>query len=248
MPDEVVDDGDFFGQQQLDVGQVRDRRCGARVRELLLDVAHRVVAEVAGEAAAEARQPGPQRDLEALLECCDEFERIAFVRLDDLAVASRPRCDTPLRAQQRARRQADERIAAEALAADHRFEQEAELRAVALALRELEVERERRFEVGEAPRRSAECGCSLASPRLLNSSSVMFRSCTWSGRGVRRTKRGVARAVGAFVDISTMIDTDRRRRFPSARAAGFQRTVVLCGVHGGRNQADAAKPDRRKNA
>jgi hypothetical protein len=46
------------------------------------------------------------------------------------------------------RRQADEGIAAEALAADHRFEQEGVLAGV-LALGQLQVQRERRFEVGE---------------------------------------------------------------------------------------------------
>ena len=60
----------------------RGRRGQAR-----LDVAHRVVAEVAGEAAAEARQPGPQRDAEALLVGGDEIERVAVVGLDDAAVA-----------------------------------------------------------------------------------------------------------------------------------------------------------------
>ena len=72
-------------------------------------------------------------------------------RLDDDAVgddlgreAARPH--------QRARRQADERVAAEALAADDRFEQEAQLAAVrsaAARVGELEVQRQRRLEVGE---------------------------------------------------------------------------------------------------
>ncbi len=80
-----------------------------RLRELRLDVAHRVVAEVAGQAAAKARQPGPQRDLEALLVGGDEVERIAVVRSRRPRRRSRPRCRTEAaRAQQRARRQADE--------------------------------------------------------------------------------------------------------------------------------------------
>jgi hypothetical protein len=51
-----------------------------------LDVAHGVVAEVAGQSAAEARQPRPQRHLEALLVGVDEVQRVAFVRFDHLFV------------------------------------------------------------------------------------------------------------------------------------------------------------------
>ena len=100
------------------------------LREPGLDVAHRVVAEVAGQAAAEARQPGPQRHLEALLVAGDEVERVAVVGLDDLAVGDHLGAKA-VRAQQRARRQADEGVAPEALAADHRLEQEAVLAAAA---------------------------------------------------------------------------------------------------------------------
>ena len=72
-----------------------------------------------------------------------EVQRVAFVTLDDAAAildldARAAGADADLR------RQADERVAAEALAADDRFEQER----VAL-LRELEVERQRRVEIGE---------------------------------------------------------------------------------------------------
>ena len=143
---EVVDDRDFFGQQQLNVGQVEI--VGRRgVRELLLDVAHRVITEVAGETAAETRQARTRRDFEALLILLDERERIAFIRLDDVAVRDDLRLAV-LHAHGRAGRQPDERVAPEALAAHDGFQQE-RVRAVALGLRELEVERERRFEVGE---------------------------------------------------------------------------------------------------
>ena len=69
-------------------------------------------------------------------------------RLDDLAVGH----DLGAKAggaQQRPRRQADERIAAEALAADHRLEQEAVARRVGRMPAQLQVQRERRLEVGE---------------------------------------------------------------------------------------------------
>ena len=57
------------------------------MRKLLLDVAHRVIAEVTREAARETRQPRALRHLEAPLELLNEFERIALVRFDHLAVA-----------------------------------------------------------------------------------------------------------------------------------------------------------------
>ena len=72
-------------------------------------------------------------------------------RLDHLAVGD----DLGLRigaeaarAQEGARRQADEAVAAEALAAHHGFQQEAEL-AAALGMGQLQVQRQRGFEVGE---------------------------------------------------------------------------------------------------
>jgi hypothetical protein len=51
-------------------------------------------------------------------------------------------------ADQRTRGQPDERVAPETLAAHHGLQQE-RIRAAALGLRELQVQRERRFEVGE---------------------------------------------------------------------------------------------------
>ena len=52
-------------------------------------------------------------------------------------------------AQQRARRQADEAVAPEAFAADDRFQQEAEF-ASAFGMGQLQVQRERGFEIGES--------------------------------------------------------------------------------------------------
>ena len=147
---EVVDHRQLLALQQQDVGAAQ--RVGrAALLQLLLDVAHRVVAEVAGQAAAEARQAGPQRHLEALLVGRDEVQRVAARCLDHLAVGD----DLGQRlgaeaagAQQGARRQADEAVAAEALAAHHRFQQEAVAAAV-LGVGQLEIEGQRGFEVGE---------------------------------------------------------------------------------------------------
>ena len=140
---QVVDHRELLGLQQQDVGRVEAAGLG-RPGEPGLDVAHGVVAEVACEPAAEARQARAQGDLEAALVGLDEVERVALVRLDDAAVGhdlGRP----PGGLHAGARGQADEGVAAEALAADDRFQQEA----LRLPAGELEVQRQRRLEVGE---------------------------------------------------------------------------------------------------
>ena len=112
--------------------------------ELRLDMADGVVAEAADEPAGEARQPGQRRGAVAREILSHELERIGRVGLlrDALAVDDEhlvPADDDP-----RLRRQADERVAAEAFAALHGFEE--------IRVRpggELEVDRERRVEVGE---------------------------------------------------------------------------------------------------
>ena len=142
-PGQVVDDGQLLGLQQLDVGRA-DAAGLAHAVQLLLDEAHGLVAEVAGQAATEPRQPRAQGRLEAGLDLGDEVQRVALVRLhhptvgDDLAAL-------PRGTQQRAGRQPDEGIAPEALAAHHRLQQ----KAVAAASSELQVQRQRGFEVGK---------------------------------------------------------------------------------------------------
>ena len=119
--------------------------------QLLLDVADRVVAEVTGQAAAKTRQPRPQRHLEALLVGGDEVQWIAARAFDHRGVLHHfGQCVRPeaAGAQQRARRQADEAVAAEAFAADHRLQQEAVLACVP-GVGQLEVQGQRCFEVGE---------------------------------------------------------------------------------------------------
>ena len=122
----------------------RPSGCGRRATgELRLDVAHRVVAEGAGEPAAESRQPRTRRHAVAAQERADEVERVAVVPLDDgAAVVDLDR--RAARADAHPRRQADERVAAEALAAHDGLEQER-----VLLVRELDVERQRRVEIGE---------------------------------------------------------------------------------------------------
>src|SRR5450755_1852118 len=142
---QVVDDGKFLGEHEQNVGNVGKLRRGRRrgSGELRLDVPHGVVAEIAGETAAEARQTRLRRGAVSLQEIADERQRIAVVVLDDATVV----LDFDLasaRTQTQLRRQADERITAEALAADHRFQQER----IAL-VGELEVQRQGRIEIRE---------------------------------------------------------------------------------------------------
>ncbi|KAG1243018.1 hypothetical protein G6F65_022685 [Rhizopus arrhizus] len=79
-------------------------------------------AEVAGQAAAKARHARAQGDLETALVLLDEGQGIAFVRFHDLAVVQHFR-QGAAGADHRAGGQADERIAAKALAAHHGLHQ-----------------------------------------------------------------------------------------------------------------------------
>jgi hypothetical protein len=147
---QVVDDRQLLALQQQDVGAAQGVGRAA-LFQLLLDVAHHVVAEVAGQAAAEPRQARTQGHLEAALVGRDEVQRVALGALDHLAVGDHLGHRVGAEAggaQQRAGGQADEAVAAEALAAHHRFQQEA-VAAVALGVGQLQVQRQGGFEVGE---------------------------------------------------------------------------------------------------
>jgi hypothetical protein len=114
------------------------------LRESGFDVAHRVVAEGADQAAAEARQAGQVGHLEARHELGNEAHRVAVVASLGDAVAAEHHDRALDHRDARAGSQADEGIAAEALAALHRFEQ------VGVGVvGQLEVDRQRRVEVGE---------------------------------------------------------------------------------------------------
>ena len=100
------------------------QRIGVRaLRQLLLDVAHAVVAEVTDQAAIEARQTGDGRDVIAR-ELLDEGQRVSLSRLSDLDAVDGTHADlVAVHAQHGARRQADDRVAAPFLAALHGFQQ-----------------------------------------------------------------------------------------------------------------------------
>src|SRR6185369_17156083 len=98
---------------------------------------HDVVTEYTGEAAAEARQVGQGGCTKASPVRLDEGERIAVEGLLDTGVVEHFDA-TAAGAKAHLRRQADERIAAETLAADHRLEQERIAR-----VGELQIQRQR---------------------------------------------------------------------------------------------------------
>ncbi|MCY1280533.1 hypothetical protein D9M70_293200 [compost metagenome] len=93
------------------------------VGQALLDIAHAVVAEIAHQAAVEARQAGDGRHLVAFLEVFDEGQRVFAVVAFHLDVID---ADTDLRAmgaEHGAALQADDGVAAPLLAALHGLQQ-----------------------------------------------------------------------------------------------------------------------------
>ena len=139
---QVVHHGQLFGQHQQDVGGAY--RVGLlRGGQAALHVAHGVVAEVAHQAAGKARQAGDGRGVEALAELFDEGKRVALVAFDHLVAVFHLHA-VALHAEAGGGRQADEGVAAGALAAYHRFQQ------VGVGLvGQLQVHRQRGVQVGE---------------------------------------------------------------------------------------------------
>jgi len=121
---QVVDHRQFFALQQQDVGAAQGVG-RARGFELLLDVAHRVVTKVAGQATAKTRQARTQRDFETFLIVRDEIQRIGARGFHHRAVGHHLGAHLSAKAHgahQRAGRQADEAVAPKTLATDHRFQ------------------------------------------------------------------------------------------------------------------------------
>jgi len=115
-----------------------------RPRKPPLDVAHRVVAEVADESPAETRQAGLRSRLEAGLILLDELQRVGGLRAARQLAALEFAALVAAHFETGFSCEPDERITAETLAADDRFEQVG-VRPVG----ELEVNRQRGIEVGE---------------------------------------------------------------------------------------------------
>ena len=145
---QVVDDRQFFGLQQQDVGASHGVGWAA-VLQLFLDVAHRVVAKVTGQSATKARHARAQGHFESLLIAGNEVQRVAVVGFHHHAVGH----DLGVRfvaktigTQQGACWQPNEAVAAKALAAHHRLQQKTVLAAV-LGEGEFEVQRKGGFQV-----------------------------------------------------------------------------------------------------
>ncbi len=156
---EVVDHRQLLGEHQQDVGRAEGVFLFG-FGQARLDIAHRVVAEVTGQAAGEARQAGQRRDLEAGLILADEIQRIVRF-LGGFAGGSGQRDLLAAHRDARLGRQADEGITPEAFAALHRFQQVGER-----FVGELEIERQRRVEVGEGLRDQRDAVVALAGKGL----------------------------------------------------------------------------------
>ncbi len=189
---EIVDDDQFLGQQEQDVGNRRKRgRCRRRRGgEPPLDVTDRVVAEHPGKTAAEARQSRRRRRAVTAQERGDERERVAFMALDDRTVVFYFDRGA-VRADARSCRQSDERVAPEALAADDGFEEE-RVRLVG----ELHVQRQRRVEIRERleDERNAVMalrgeGAEIAFVHDASTIGASTRGATSAGRWTRATPR-----------------------------------------------------------
>jgi hypothetical protein len=140
-------DRDLLRDQQQDVGRadlVLLGRLTGHGGEAPLDVAHGLVAEVAHQPAAEARELRVLRHLEPREYVVDGGERILDAPPGGDALPVVLGAGVAAHLDPRARRQPDERVAAEPLAADDRLEQVA-VRPVG----ELEVDGQRGVEIGE---------------------------------------------------------------------------------------------------
>ena len=129
---QVVDHGQFFALQQQDV---RTAQAVGRAGffQLLFNVAHRVITEIACQTTTKTRQARPQGDLEALLVSGHKIQRVAGGSFDHRAITHDFGLGISAKAagaQQGARGQANKTVAAKSLTTDHGFEQKAVLAAV----------------------------------------------------------------------------------------------------------------------
>jgi D-serine deaminase-like pyridoxal phosphate-dependent protein len=94
-----------------------------RARQAGFDIADGVIAEATDQTTAEARQAGGRRGAKALHVLADEVERVGVVFAFGDAIAVENQYLMRIDDDPRRTGQADDRVAAKALAALHRFEQ-----------------------------------------------------------------------------------------------------------------------------
>lgn len=112
--------------------------------QALFHVTHAVVAEIPHQAAIEARQARDGRHVVARLERFDEGQRVLHIVAFDLDAVMGDADVIVMHPQDRAARQADDRVTAPLFTALHRFQQ------VGIGLvGQLQVDRQRRIEVGQ---------------------------------------------------------------------------------------------------
>ncbi|MNH04865.1 hypothetical protein D3C79_641710 [compost metagenome] len=140
---QVVEHHHRVGHHQQDIRHAQRVRVGAGA-QALFHIAHAVVAEVADQAAVEARQARDIGDLVTVLEGFDESQRVFDILAFHLHAILQDADVVAVHTHHGARRQADHRVTAPLLAALHRFEQ------VRVGLvGQFQVDRQRRVEVGQ---------------------------------------------------------------------------------------------------
>src|SRR6266852_5588544 len=140
----IVDDGKLLGHQQQHVRATERIGLEPPSGEPRLDPPHRVVAEISDQAPAEPGQAGELRDAVARKKFAHESERIGGLGLLRYDVSMHHRHQAPDRPQPYRSCQSNERIAPEALSAHYGLEQ------IGVgAIGELQIKRERRFEIGK---------------------------------------------------------------------------------------------------
>ena len=119
--------------------------------QFFLDVAHRVIAKITGQATTKTWHARAQGHFESLLVAGYEVQWVAVVGFHHHAVGHHlgVRINTKtIGTQQGAGGQTDEAVAAKALSADHGFEQKAVAAAI-LGEGEFQIQRQRCFQVGK---------------------------------------------------------------------------------------------------
>lgn len=140
---QVVEHHHRVGNHQQDVRHTQ--RVGVRAfAQALLHITHAVVAEIPHQAAIETRQTSNGWHVVARLEGFDEGQRVLHIVAFDLDAIMGDADVMVMHPQDRAARQADDRVTAPLFAALHRFQQ------IGIGLvGQFQVDRQRRIEVGQ---------------------------------------------------------------------------------------------------
>ena len=187
---QVVEHRQFVGQQQVDVRHAERIGLVPAGFEPVLDIAHHVVAEVADQPAGEARQARQIGHPVAVDEVLHEAERVGRLAVLDLDLVTQHADVVATHDDARLRRQAENGVAAPALAALHRFEQIGVRR-----VGQLEIGGQRRVEVGQRLARDRNAVVAGAYERL---ELIVIHGQT--GKRELNGRRGVTACAGPEAD------------------------------------------------